>query len=64
MLDCLITPKNIAPDSPKEFYEVYFVYACIWAIGGTLYRDQVCIKIVLTGRKKKIRFYFLLVDRL
>ena len=41
MLDCLLTSENIPPDSPKELYEIYFVYCCIWAMGGTLYLDQV-----------------------
>lgn len=33
-------------DSPKEVYEVYFVFACIWAFGGTLLQDQVCLEVV------------------
>jgi dynein heavy chain len=41
MLDCLFTPKNIPPDSPKEFYEIYFVYACIWSMGSTLFHNEV-----------------------
>lgn len=32
-------------DSPKEVYEVYFVFACIWAFGGTLQQDQVFLEI-------------------
>ncbi|XP_023565616.1 dynein heavy chain 11, axonemal [Octodon degus] len=40
LLDCLLTPENVPSDSPKEVYEVYFVFACIWAFGGTLVRDQ------------------------
>lgn len=41
MLDCLITPENTPNDCPKDWYEVYFIWACIWAIGGALYNDQV-----------------------
>ena len=37
-----MTPENVPSDSPKEVYEVYFVFACIWAFGGTLLQDQVC----------------------
>ncbi|XP_075803650.1 dynein axonemal heavy chain 11 [Microtus pennsylvanicus] len=40
LLECLLTPENVPPDSPKEAYEVYFVFACVWAFGGTLLRDQ------------------------
>ncbi|KAM6202712.1 dynein axonemal heavy chain 11 isoform 2-T2 [Rhynchocyon petersi] len=40
LLDCLLTPENVPSDSPKEVYEVYFVFACIWAFGGTLVQDQ------------------------
>ena len=41
MIDCLFTSKNIPVDSPKEFYEVYFIYACIWSMGGTIHHNQV-----------------------
>ena len=41
-----MTPENVPSDSPKEVYEVYFVFACIWAFGGTLLQDQVCVEIV------------------
>ncbi|XP_076407691.1 dynein axonemal heavy chain 11 isoform X6 [Peromyscus maniculatus bairdii] len=40
LLECLLTPENVPSDSPKEAYEVYFVFACVWAFGGTLLRDQ------------------------
>uniref|UniRef100_A0A4W3JPZ5 Dynein axonemal heavy chain 11 n=1 Tax=Callorhinchus milii TaxID=7868 RepID=A0A4W3JPZ5_CALMI len=40
LLDCLLTPKNVPPDSPREVYELYFVFACIWAFGGAVYQDQ------------------------
>ncbi|XP_006154552.1 dynein heavy chain 11, axonemal [Tupaia chinensis] len=40
LLECLLTPENVPSDSPKEIYEVYFVFACIWAFGGTLLQDQ------------------------
>uniref|UniRef100_A0A8P0S8H0 Dynein axonemal heavy chain 11 n=1 Tax=Canis lupus familiaris TaxID=9615 RepID=A0A8P0S8H0_CANLF len=40
LLECLLTPDNVPSDSPKEVYEVYFVFACIWAFGGTLLQDQ------------------------
>ncbi|KAM5271528.1 dynein axonemal heavy chain 11 [Ctenodactylus gundi] len=41
LLDCLLTPENVPCDSSKEVYELYFVFACVWAFGGTLVQDQV-----------------------
>ncbi|XP_008293045.1 dynein heavy chain 11, axonemal [Stegastes partitus] len=40
LLDCLLTPENIPSESPREIYETYFTFACIWAFGGALYQDQ------------------------
>ncbi|XP_056142990.1 dynein axonemal heavy chain 11 [Lampris incognitus] len=40
LLDCLLTPENTPPDSPRELYEMYFTFACIWAFGGPLHQDQ------------------------
>ncbi|GCB73974.1 hypothetical protein scyTo_0003058 [Scyliorhinus torazame] len=40
LLDCLLTPENIPPDSPRDIYEMYFVFACVWAFGGALFQDQ------------------------
>ncbi|XP_064167563.1 dynein axonemal heavy chain 11-like [Anguilla rostrata] len=40
LLDCLLTPENTPPDSPRELYELYFVFACVWAFGGALFQDH------------------------
>ncbi|NWV29438.1 DYH17 protein, partial [Origma solitaria] len=40
LLECFLTPKNVPPDSPREQYELYFVFACAWAFGGALFQDQ------------------------
>ncbi|XP_078408210.1 dynein axonemal heavy chain 11 [Cetorhinus maximus] len=40
LLDCLLTPENTPPDSPRDTYEMYFVFACVWAFGGALFQDQ------------------------
>ncbi|XP_063285477.1 dynein axonemal heavy chain 11-like [Pelobates fuscus] len=40
LLDCLLTPDSTPPDSPRELYEVYFVFACVWSFGGALFQDQ------------------------
>ena len=49
LLDCLLTPENIPSDSPRELYETYFTFACIWAFGGALYQDQVFYLYFTTG---------------
>lgn len=41
LLECLLTPTNTPPDSSKELYELYFVFACFWAFGGAMFQDQV-----------------------
>lgn len=41
LLECLLTPQNTPPDSPRELYELYFVFACTWAFGGAMFQDQV-----------------------
>ncbi|XP_043280985.1 dynein beta chain, ciliary-like [Venturia canescens] len=40
LLDCLLTPENVPPDCPKEWYEIYFAFACIWAFGSATFKDQ------------------------
>ncbi|XP_068269716.1 LOW QUALITY PROTEIN: dynein axonemal heavy chain 17 [Nyctibius grandis] len=40
LLDCLLTPQTAPPDSPRELYELYFVFACAWAFGGAMFQDQ------------------------
>ncbi|KAL8567586.1 hypothetical protein ACOMHN_054399 [Nucella lapillus] len=40
LLDCHLTLENTPPDSPKELYELYFAFCCIWAFGGCLFQDQ------------------------
>ena len=39
LLECLINPTNITSESPKDLYELYFVFACIWAYGSALFHD-------------------------
>ncbi|XP_078609718.1 dynein beta chain, ciliary-like isoform X2 [Branchiostoma floridae x Branchiostoma japonicum] len=40
LLECLLTPENTPPDCNKELYELYFVFAAVWAFGGSLFQDQ------------------------
>ena len=41
LLEALLTPTNTPPDTAKEVYELYFVFAAIWAFGGSMFQDQV-----------------------
>lgn len=41
LLDCLLTRTNCPPETPREVYETYFVFACIWAFGSATFQDQV-----------------------
>ena len=41
LLEVLLTPENTPPDCPKEHYELYFVFAAVWAFGGAMFQDQV-----------------------
>ncbi|XP_047613273.1 dynein axonemal heavy chain 9 isoform X3 [Phacochoerus africanus] len=40
LLECLLTEEDIPADCPKETYELYFVFAAIWAFGGAMVQDQ------------------------
>lgn len=40
LLEMLLTPENTPVDCPKDVYEQYFVFACIWAFGSCLFKDQ------------------------
>ncbi|NXA70989.1 DYH9 protein, partial [Mohoua ochrocephala] len=40
LLECLLVEENTPPDCPKELYELYFVFAAVWAFGGSMFQDQ------------------------
>ncbi|XP_071673760.1 dynein axonemal heavy chain 9-like isoform X6 [Patagioenas fasciata] len=40
LLECLLAEENTPPDCAKELYELYFVFAAVWAFGGSMFRDQ------------------------
>ena len=42
LLEGLMTDDNVPEGSPKDVYELYFVWACVWAFGGSLFQDQIC----------------------
>eukprot|EP01065_Artemidia_motanka_P030559 TRINITY_DN365_c0_g2_i2.p1 TRINITY_DN365_c0_g2~~TRINITY_DN365_c0_g2_i2.p1 ORF type:complete len:4684 (+),score=1932.48 TRINITY_DN365_c0_g2_i2:111-14162(+) len=39
LLEGLLTEENIAPGSPSEAYEKYFLFVLVWAFGGPLSSD-------------------------
>nr|XP_060500991.1 dynein axonemal heavy chain 9-like [Panthera onca] len=43
LLECLLTTEDIPADCPKETYELYFVFAAIWAFGGAMAQDQILV---------------------
>ncbi len=43
LLETLLTADNTPPDTHKDIYELYFVFAAIWAFGGFLFKDEVCV---------------------
>ena len=48
LLECVLTPENTPVDCPREVYELYFVFCCVWAFGGALFQDQVRAQIITT----------------
>ena len=40
LLECFLTPQNTPQDCPKEWFELYFVFAAVWAFGGSMFQDQ------------------------
>jgi hypothetical protein len=40
-LRCIETKCIYISDCPKEWYEIYFVFACVWAFGAAMFQDQV-----------------------
>ncbi|XP_041519985.1 dynein heavy chain 9, axonemal [Microtus oregoni] len=40
LLEGLLTKGDIPADCPKEIYELYFVFAAVWAFGSAMVQDQ------------------------
>ncbi|XP_066560773.1 dynein axonemal heavy chain 9 [Amia ocellicauda] len=40
LLDCLLIEEHTPADCSKDLYELYFVFAGIWAFGGAMFQDQ------------------------
>ncbi|KAJ3312837.1 hypothetical protein HDV04_002647 [Boothiomyces sp. JEL0838] len=41
ILEGLLTPQNTPKGCEKEWFEIYFVFAAVWAFGGCIYQDQI-----------------------
>lgn len=39
LLECLLVPENTPVGCPKEWHEIYFIFACVWAFGSALYHE-------------------------
>lgn len=52
LLDCFLTSTNVPRDCPKEWYELYFVFAIIWGFGSGLFEDQ-----LIDWRKEFSKFW-------
>ncbi|KAK2582958.1 hypothetical protein KPH14_009015 [Odynerus spinipes] len=40
LLDCFLVKENVPSECPKEWYELYFAFACVWAFGSSMFQDQ------------------------
>ena len=59
LLECMLTPETTPADCPKELYELYFVFCCVWAFGGCLFQDQVNLQTFISCDKEIISFEML-----
>ncbi|CAG4954204.1 unnamed protein product [Colias eurytheme] len=39
LLNCLLVPENTPPDCSKDWHDVFFVFACVWAFGSAMFQD-------------------------
>lgn len=39
LLNCLLVPENTPADCPKEWHDIFFVFACVWAFGSAMFQD-------------------------
>ncbi|KAI9142914.1 dynein heavy chain and region D6 of dynein motor-domain-containing protein [Paraphysoderma sedebokerense] len=40
ILEGLLTPQNTPKGCDKEWFEIYFAFAAVWAFGGCIFQDQ------------------------
>ncbi|XP_038207715.1 dynein beta chain, ciliary [Zerene cesonia] len=39
LLNCLLVPENTPPDCSKDWHDIFFVFACVWAFGSAMFQD-------------------------
>ncbi|VVC95211.1 unnamed protein product, partial [Leptidea sinapis] len=39
LLNCLLVQENTPPDCPKEWHDIFFVFACVWAFGSAMFQE-------------------------
>ncbi|KAH1023596.1 hypothetical protein HUJ04_012770 [Dendroctonus ponderosae] len=40
LLESVLTPQNTPTDCPKDWYELYFAFCCVWAFGSSMFQEQ------------------------
>lgn len=40
LLSCLLIPAHTPAECPKDWYDLYFVFACVWAFGSAMFQEQ------------------------
>lgn len=43
LLECVLIPQNTPNDCPKDWYELYFAFCCVWAFGSAMFQEQVSL---------------------
>lgn len=39
LLDVLFVPENTPAECPKDWHDIFFVFACVWAFGSAMFQD-------------------------
>lgn len=39
LLDVLFVHENTPAECPKEWHDIFFVFACVWAFGSAMFQD-------------------------
>ncbi|CAH1639911.1 unnamed protein product [Spodoptera littoralis] len=39
LLNCLFVPENTPAECPKEWHDIFFVFACVWAFGSAMFHE-------------------------
>lgn len=39
LLNCLFVPENTPAECPKDWHDIFFVFACVWAFGSAMFHE-------------------------